>query len=88
MEYFLGLPENQQILRKVEDEISQIKSSDHSKIAQHLKLCKKYLADLKFVENEITIKLKQKILSFGVSNNVNLISFLNSIFNLFINFKF
>lgn len=72
MEYFLRLPENQEISRKIEEEIAKIKTTDHAKIAAHLQLCKKYLADLKFVENEITIKLKQRILSFGITNNVRL----------------
>lgn len=70
MEYFLMLPENTPVLRKVETEISKIKTSDAQKIASHLSLCRNYILELKFVENEITEKLKAKILSFGINKNV------------------
>jgi len=70
MEYFLRSTENQEILSKIKDEISKIKTTDLSKIAGHLKLCNKFLADLKYVENDISIRLKQKIFSFAISNNV------------------
>ncbi len=72
MEYFLRLPENQEVNRKIEEEISKIKIIGHSKMASHLNNCKKYLSELKFIENEITAKLKQRMLSFGIKNNVNL----------------
>lgn len=71
MEYFLKLPENQEVQRKINEEILKIKITDLSKIAGHLSLCKKFLSDLKFVENDITANLKKRILSFGVNSNVN-----------------
>lgn len=71
MEYFFLLTDNTHVSQKLEEEISKINTSDLNKISSHIKICKSYIQELKLVQNEITEKLTERILSFGIKADVS-----------------
>ena len=69
-EYFLSLPENGEIKEEIEEYLSKIKLAiKKSDIKSLLKKCKELTKKIKFIENDDTKKLKEKLISFGIQES-------------------
>ena len=69
-EYFLSLPENGEIKEEIEEYLSKIKIAiKKSDIKSLLKKCKQLTKKIKFIENDETKKLKEKLISFGIQES-------------------
>ena len=69
-EYFLSLPENGEIKEEIEEYLSKIKIAiKKSDIISLLKKCKQLTKKIKFIENDETKKLKEKLISFGIQES-------------------
>ena len=69
-EYFMSLDENSSIAEEINENIEKIiTTTKKEKISELLKKCKDLTMELKFVENSETIKLKDRIIKFGVKPN-------------------
>lgn len=79
MEYFLTLPENSEISKKIDLELEAINTSKKINIAERLSLCQKLILKMKFVENELTKIIKNRIISFGIKSDVKLLKIINNI---------
>jgi len=76
-EYFLSLEENKKIKEEIDEYITKIKLARKSDIIKDLlEKCKNLILSINFVENDETLKLKNKLISFGIKQNE-----LNSAFN-------
>ena len=68
-EYFLSLDENKKIKEEINENITKIKLAKKSNfIKDLLEKCKTLIKSIKFVENSETIKLKEKLISFGIKS--------------------
>ena len=66
-EYFLSLKENKEIKDEIEEYITKIKMANKPDIIKHLlEKCKNLTLKIKFIENSETLKLKNKLISFGI----------------------
>jgi hypothetical protein len=73
LEYILNLPENSEISSKINKEISAINSNSKKiNIAEKLSLSQKLILQMKFVENDLTKEIKNRIISFGIPAKVKL----------------
>ena len=69
-EYFLSLKENKEIKEEVDEYIEKIgKGIKPDLIRNLLEKCKNLTKSIKFVENSETLKLKKRLLQFGVKEN-------------------
>ena len=69
-EYFLSLEENKKIKEEIDEYITKIKLARKSDIIKDLlEKCKNLILSIKFVENDETLKLKNKLISFGIKQN-------------------
>ena len=69
-EYFLNLPENKEIKDELNEYISKINLSQKKEdIKKLLDKCKQTILKIKFIENEETKKLKERIINFGINEN-------------------
>ena len=67
-EYFLSLEENKEIKEEIEEYIPKIKLARKPDIIKNLlEKCKNLTLKIKFVENSETLKLKNKLISFGIN---------------------
>ena len=67
-EYFLSLEENKEIKDEIEEYISKIKLARKPDIIKDLlEKCKNLTLKIKFVENSESLKLKNKLISFGIN---------------------
>ena len=68
-EYFLSLEENKKIREELDEYISKIKLARKPDIIKDLlEKCKNLTTKIKFVENPETLKLKNKLISFGIKS--------------------
>ena len=68
-EYFLSLEENKKIKEELDEYISKIKLARKPDIIKDLlEKCKNLTTKIKFVENPETLKLKNKLISFGIKS--------------------
>ena len=68
-EYFLNLEQNSDIKEKISKNIEKIQNSKKKSIKiKLLENCKDLTKQIKFIENSETLKLKEKIINFGVKN--------------------
>ena len=66
-EYFLSLKENKDIKEEIDEYISKIKLARKPEIIKDLlEKCKNLTIKIKYIENSETIKLKNKLFSFGI----------------------
>ena len=66
-EYFLSLKENKEINEEINEYINKIKLARKPEIIRNLlEKCKNLIMEIKFVENDETLKLKNKLISFGI----------------------
>ena len=66
-EYFLSLKENKDIKEEIDEYISKIKLARKPEIIKDLlEKCKNLTIKIKYIENAETIKLKNKLISFGI----------------------
>ena len=66
-EYFLSLKENKEINEEINEYINKIKLARKPEIIRNLlEKCKNLIMEIKFVENNETLKLKNKLISFGI----------------------
>ena len=66
-EYFLSLKENKDIKEEIDEYISKIKLARKPEIIKDLlEKCKNLTIKIKYIENSETIKLKNKLISFGI----------------------
>ena len=66
-EYFLSLKENKDIKEEIEEYITKIKLARKPDIIKDLlEKCKNLTIQIKYIENSETIKLKNKLISFGI----------------------
>ena len=66
-EYFLSLKENKEIKEEIEEYITKIKMANKPDIIKDLlEKCKNLTLKIKFIENSETLKLKNKLISFGI----------------------
>ena len=66
-EYFLSLKENKDIKEEIDEYISKIKLARKPEIIKDLlEKCKNLTIQIKYIENEESIKLKNKLISFGI----------------------
>ena len=66
-EYFLSLKENKEIKDEIEEYITKIKMANKPDIIKDLlEKCKNLTLKIKFIENSETLKLKNKLISFGI----------------------
>ncbi len=77
MEYFLTLPENSEISEKIKKEIDAINSLKKVNISERLSSCQKLILKMKFVENEFTKIIKNRIISFGIKPEVFIFYFIS-----------
>ena len=69
-EYFLTLKENADVKEEIDEYIEKLKIAiKKNDIKNLLDKCKKTILKIKYVENEETLKLKQKLISFGIKEN-------------------
>ena len=69
-EYFLSLKENKDIKEEIDEYIEKIRKGIKGELIRNLlEKCKNLTKNIKFVENSETIKLKQRLLKFGVKEN-------------------
>ena len=69
-EYFLTLPENQQISQKIQKYIKKLNETDkQKKILKYLERCKQETLKINFSENKETLHLKSRLLQFGIKTN-------------------
>ena len=69
-EYFLSLKENKEIKEEIDEYISKIKLARKPDIIKDLlEKCKSLTLKINFVENEETLKLKNKLISFGIKQD-------------------
>ena len=68
-EYFLSLEENKKIREELDEYISKIKLARKPDIIKDLlEKCKNLTTKIKFIENPETLKLKNKLISFGIKS--------------------
>ena len=68
-EYFLSLEENKKIKEELDEYISKIKLARKPDIIKDLlEKCKNLTTKIKFIENPETLKLKNKLISFGIKS--------------------
>ena len=66
-EYFLSLKENKDIKEEIDEYISKIKLARKPEIIKDLlEKCKNLTIKIKYIENAESIKLKNKLISFGI----------------------
>ena len=66
-EYFLSLKENKDIKEEIDEYISKIKLARKPEMIKDLlEKCKNLTIKIKYIENAETIKLKNKLISFGI----------------------
>ena len=69
-EYFLSLPENKEINEEIAEYIQKIEIAiKKDDIRDLLEKCQKLTMEIKFVENEETKKLKDRLIAFGVKES-------------------
>ena len=69
-EYFLSLPENKEIKEELEEYLSKIKIAIKEKdIKNLLEKCRKTILKIKYVLNDETKKLKEKLILFGIKES-------------------
>ena len=69
-EYFLSLKENEEIKEEIDEYIQKIgKGIKPDLIRNLLEKCKNLTKNIKFVENSETLKLKKRLLQFGVKES-------------------
>ena len=69
-EYFLSFKENKDIKEEIDEYIEKIKKGIKGDLIRNLlEKCKNLTKNIKFVENSETIKLKKRLLKFGVKEN-------------------
>ena len=69
-EYFLSLVENKEIKEEIDEYITKIKLARKPDIIKDLlEKCKNLTLNIKFVENPETLKLKNKLISFGIKKD-------------------
>ena len=69
-EYFLTLPENQEISQKIQKYIKKLNETDkQKKILKYLERCKQETLKINFSENKETLHLKSRLLQFGIKPN-------------------
>ena len=73
-EYFLSLDKNKEIAEEIEEYIQKISNAIKKETISELLLkCRNLTLELNFVENEETLKLKKKLIDFGIkSDDLNL----------------
>ena len=77
-DYFLSLPENLEIKNSIDNYITKIKSTSKINIIKNLlKKCQEETLKIKYINNEETEKLKNKLLNFGIKENEFDLSFLS-----------
>ena len=66
-EYFLSLPENQIINKKIQNYISKLENTDNQKkILKLLEKCKKATMNISFKQNDEISLLKNRLIKFGI----------------------
>ena len=69
-EYFLSLKENKNIKEEIDEYIEKIGKGIKAELIRNLlEKCKNLTKNIKFVENSETIKLKNRLLKFGIKEN-------------------
>ena len=69
-EYFLSLKENKDIKEEIDEYIEKIRKGIKGDLIRNLlEKCKNLTKSIKFVENSETLKLKNRLLKFGVKEN-------------------
>ena len=69
-EYFLSLKENKDIKEEIDEYIEKIRKGIKGDLIRNLlEKCKNLTKNIKFVENSETIKLKNRLLKFGIKEN-------------------
>jgi len=69
-EYFLSFKENKNIKEEIDEYIEKIGKGIKAELIRNLlEKCKNLTKNIKFVENSETIKLKNRLLKFGIKEN-------------------